>query len=152
MIKPFQRLANYYETDKMAIIHHSNYIRWFEEARLYYMEQNGLPFYVIEDSGLLVPVLSVDVQYKKPARYGDIVEITEWLTKFSQVKFEICYEIRHKDTKELLVTGKTGHCFVDKNMQPVRLKKDYPEIYNVFERVAKEDKLSWKEHCSNSVG
>lgn len=113
------------------------------------MEQNGLPFYVIEDAGLLVPALFVNIQYKKPARYGDVVEITQWMTKFSQVKFEVSYEIRHRDTKELLVTGTTGHCFVDGNMSPVRLKKDYPEIYQVFEKIAREDKVLWAQHNGN---
>ena len=132
MIEPYVRKAMYYETDKMAVVHHSNYIRWFEEARIYYLEKHGLPFEKIEECGLVVPVLSVDTQYRKPVRFGDTVCIREWMTKFTQLKFEISYEVTNYETGELLVTGKTGHCFVDEQMNPVRLKRDYKEIYDKF--------------------
>ena len=52
----YVRRANYYETDKMGIIHHSNYIRWFEEARLHYMEEMGWPFTKVEAMGIIIPV------------------------------------------------------------------------------------------------
>lgn len=71
----YTRRANYYETDKMGIIHHSNYIRWFEEARLHYMEEMGWPFTKVEAMGIVIPVLSVDCQYKSMVRYDDIVDI-----------------------------------------------------------------------------
>ncbi|MBQ3599794.1 MAG: acyl-CoA thioesterase [Lachnospiraceae bacterium] len=140
MIEPFVRKAMYYETDKMAVVHHSNYIRWFEEARIYYLEEHGLPFEEIEKSGLVVPVLSVDVQYRKPVRFGETVRIREWMTKFTQLKFEITYEVTSFETGELLVIGKTGHCFVDEQMNPVRLKRDYKEIYDKFNEIWEIDR------------
>ena len=140
MIEPFVRKAMYYETDKMAVVHHSNYIRWFEEARIYYLEEHGMPFEEIEKSGLVVPVLSVDVQYRKPVRFGETVRIREWMTKFTQLKFEITYEVTSFETGELLVIGKTGHCFVDEQMNPVRLKRDYKEIYDKFNEIWEIDR------------
>jgi acyl-CoA thioester hydrolase len=65
MIKPYERKTNYYETDQMAIIHHSNYVRYLEEAKLYYMEQFGLPYSYVEEQGILIPVLGVSVEYEK---------------------------------------------------------------------------------------
>ena len=53
----FERKANYYETDQMGIVHHSNYIRWFEEARLEMLRAMGLPYKKMEDNGILIPVL-----------------------------------------------------------------------------------------------
>ena len=144
MIAPFERKVNYYETDRMGIVHHSNYIRFFEESRNYYMEENGLPYEKIEEAGILIPVLSVEAEYKKPFRFGETMVITEWMTAFSQVKFEIAYEISNKETGEVHITGRSRHCFVDEQLKPVRLKKDYPEIYKVFEQIEKQDRLLLK--------
>lgn len=135
MIQPYERAVNYYETDQMAIVHHSNYIRYMEETRMYYMKQLGLPYEFVEEQGILIPVLGVNVEYKKAVRFGDTVLISEWMDKFSQVKFSIKYEIRNKQTGELHATGSSKHCFVDRNLVPVRLKKDYPEIYEKFKNM-----------------
>ena len=60
-LRPYSRRVYYYETDKMGIVHHSNYIRWFEEARVDLIEQAGLPFQLVEEEGLMTPVLSANV-------------------------------------------------------------------------------------------
>ena len=56
--------VQYYETDQMGIVHHSNYIRWFEEARLDFMEKIGCSYAAVEASGIMIPVLSASCQYK----------------------------------------------------------------------------------------
>lgn len=145
MIAPFERTVNYYETDRMGIVHHSNYIRFFEESRNYYMEQYGLPYDVIEEAGILIPVLSVEAQYKKPFRFGETMVITEWMTEFSQVKFQVKYEIRNKNTGDLHITGTSEHCFVDGQLRPVRLKKDYSHIYEIFKKIYEIDRELWVE-------
>ena len=132
MIQPYERRVNYYETDQMAIVQHSNYVRYMEETRMHYMEQLGLPYEKIEQQGILIPVLAVDVEYKKAIRFGDTILISEWMDQFSSVKFSIKYEMRNKENGELHATASSKHCFVDKNLVPVRLKKDYPEIYETF--------------------
>ena len=63
-MRPYEHKAQYYETDRMGIIHHSNYIRWFEEARVDFLEQIGMPFETVEARGLSSPVLSVSVSTK----------------------------------------------------------------------------------------
>ena len=62
----FERTAKYYETDQMGIVHHSNYIRWFEEARIELMNYVGLPYRQMEENGILIPVLGVTCNYKHP--------------------------------------------------------------------------------------
>ena len=94
--KPYERITNYYETDQMAIIHHSNYIRYMEEARIDYLEQMGLPYKNIEEQGILIPVLSVSCDYRSCVRYGDTIFITVYTTRFNGIKLELCYEIRDK--------------------------------------------------------
>ncbi len=128
----YRRRTNYYETDRMGIIHHSNYIRYFEEARLYWMEEAKLSYRGIEDMGLLIPVLFVDCQYKLPVRYGDEIDIVVRLDSFHGIKMEFSYEIYRVGTEELCTTGRSGHCFLDREMKPVRLKRDYPELFRAM--------------------
>ena len=145
MIEPYERKTNYYDTDQMAIIHHSNYVRYLEEARLYYMEQFGLPYRYVEEQGILIPVLGVSVEYKKSIVYGDTIVIQQWIDSFSPVKFSMCYEIRNKETGELHATATSKHCFVDKNLSPIRLRKEYPQIYEKFKSAAEQDREALKK-------
>lgn len=140
-MKTFIHKVRYYETDQMGIVHHSNYIRWFEEARIDWMEYMGLPYEKMEEVGLFSPVLSVQCDYKLPFRFGDDAYITVILTDMSNVKFKINYIIRNEDNK-ICVTGETTHCFVNKKCRPVSLKRRLPELYEVFTNsINKEDNI-----------
>ena len=70
-LTPYSRRVFYYETDKMGIVHHSNYLRWFEEARVDVIEQAGLPFETVEAQGLMSPVLSAECEYLLPFMFGE---------------------------------------------------------------------------------
>ncbi|MBQ9140028.1 MAG: acyl-CoA thioesterase, partial [Ruminococcus sp.] len=85
MIKPYSRRVYYYETDKMGIMHHSNYIRIFEETRVDFLQQAGFPFSEMESRGLLMPVLSVECSYKHPLRFEDPFSVELAITKFNGV-------------------------------------------------------------------
>ena len=93
MIKPYQHLAKYYETDQMGIIHHSNYIRWFEEARIDYMNQIGLTYKKMEDEGIISPVLEVNCQYLNMMYFDDLATIKVSVTDYTGVRFAFKYEI-----------------------------------------------------------
>lgn len=131
-IKTYERTPRYYETDQMGIIHHSNYIRWFEEAREDWMAQMGLDYETIESLGLLIPVLSVSCEYKKPVHYNEIVCIEVSITSFKGLKFSAGYRVIGKESGQLKVIGASSHGFVDRQMKPVRLKKEYPKVYEMF--------------------
>ena len=73
--EPYLHKAQYYETDGMGIIHHSNYIRWFEEARVDFLAQIGMPFEQVEARGIVSPVIRVVCEYKTMARFGETVRI-----------------------------------------------------------------------------
>ena len=74
-LKAYEHKTQYYETDQMGIIHHSNYIRWFEEARTDLLEQIGMGYDTLEAQGIISPVLSVHCEYKSMTHYGDAVVI-----------------------------------------------------------------------------
>lgn len=128
----YERRAQYYETDQMGIIHHSNYIRWFEEARLHFMDEIGLSYAKIEEMGILIPVLSVDCQYKTMVHYNDIVDIYTQIIKFNGIKMTIAYRVVDHVTGEIRCTGETSHAFLNREYRPVRLKREYPDLYELF--------------------
>lgn len=131
-LKPYKRDVYYYETDRMDIMHHSNYIRIFEETRVDFLKQVGMPFDKIEALGILMPVLSVEAQYKHPLRFGDSFEVYPTITKFNGVSLYISYTIKNAATGDICAVGNSSHCFTDINMKPIRTKKSFPDVYAIF--------------------
>lgn len=138
-MRKYSRLVNYYETDQMGIVHHSNYIRYFEEVRLQWMDEIGLSYSGLEEKGVIIPVTFVDCHYKSPVRFGDTIYITVRMSKFDGLKMEFSYEVYDEKTGELRSTGKSGHCFLDKQMRPVLIRKKYPELYDIMLQALHED-------------
>lgn len=133
--------AQYYETDQMKIVHHSNYIRWFEEARGWLLEQVGFGYDKMEEVGVIVPVLEAECQYKKMVRYNERVFIIPKLIKFNGIKMTLEYEVKDIKTGELKAIGRTVHGFLNEEYKPVSLKRSYPEIYNLFLNLLEENKI-----------
>lgn len=132
-INPYVRNVYYYETDKMGIVHHSNYIRILEESRVSFLQQAGMPFEKIEEAGVMIPVLSAECRYLKPLKFGDTFAVYPRITSFNGVKMELTYKIVNKYSGDLCAEGKTSHCFTDYSLKPVRTKLKYPEIYKIFQ-------------------
>lgn len=131
-IRPYERGVHYYETDQMGIVHHSNYIRWFEEARTDFLGQIGLPYDKIEKEGILIPVLGVSCKYKSAIRFGDLVCVHLKITYFNGVRFRVSYQIIGKETGVLHAVGESEHGFVNRDMVPVRMKKEFPQMYELL--------------------
>lgn len=96
-IKEYSRAVNYYETDKMGIVHHSNYIRYFEETRIYIMEQIGCGVKMFEDLGLMIPNVDAYAKYLVPLKFGDVFTVKTKLVEFNGVKFVLNYEMYNQD-------------------------------------------------------
>ncbi len=135
----YVRKVNYYETDQMGIVHHSNHIRYFEEARLFWMEEYGILYSELEKMGIVVPVISVDCQYKIPLRYGDCVGIKVCLVRFDGIKLKFAYEIADPGTGKIHAEGQSSHCFLNADMKPILIRKKQPEIYQKVVAALKED-------------
>ena len=108
----YQRKVFYHETDKMAIVHHSNYLKWMEEARVAFLESIGMPFEEVESRGIGSPVVEINVKYKKPAAFGDEVRVDIEITKYNGIKFEVDYAIVNVKNEEVLTTAHSSHCFL----------------------------------------
>lgn len=131
-MKDYVHKVQYYETDKMAIVHHSNYIRWFEEARVDWLSQIGCTMESIEAEGVLIPVMSVTCNYHSMVHFGDNVIVKLKVEKFNGIKIEISYEIVDEKTGELRTTGSSSHCFIDSEGKLLSLKKSKTEMYEKF--------------------
>lgn len=125
-MESYIRKVNYYETDKMGIVHHSNYVRWLEEARVLAMEKIGYSVSNLEKENLFSPVLSYTIDIKHSTKFEDIVEIIPKVKSYNGVRLEISYEIKLGDT--LVATAATKHCFTNETGLPQRLNKTIPGL------------------------
>lgn len=125
----YQHRVQYYETDRMDCVHHSNYIRWFEEARTHLMEAWGFPYPRMESLGIVSPVLEARAVYRSMTRFGDVVEIETRIEKYTGVKIVFSYVVRDEKTGEVRCTGETHHCFLGEQGRPVMLRKACPEYH-----------------------
>ena len=131
--------VNYYETDKMGITHHSNYIRMFEEARLDLMDKCGIDYAQIEGMGVIMPVLEVTCKYVKSLFYGETFSVVVEVSSFNGIKMGFTYKIYAVERNELVTTGESRHCFLDNETRtPVSLKKRAPKLYEEMDRIIKE--------------
>lgn len=124
----YEHKIQYYETDKMGITHHSNYIRFMEEARVDWLDKIGWNFAKLESMGLTSPVLSVKCEYKKSTTYSDVILIKLSLESYNGIKMKIKYEMTNKETNEVVAIGETQHCFLNDKGFPIIIKKSYPEF------------------------
>ncbi|HMM06320.1 MAG TPA: acyl-CoA thioesterase [Clostridiales bacterium] len=128
--KPYLRRVHYYETDQMGIVHHANHVRWFEEARIDFMDQWGLPYAELEKDGIWMPVTHVDVAYLLPLTFGETAEIVTSLVSFNGIRAVFRYEIYTEKERKLAVKGESGHCFLDAvSKRPLNLQKRRPDFY-----------------------
>lgn len=131
----FERKVNYYETDRMGVVHHSNYIRYMEEARCDMLDKMDMPFEKLEENGITIPVLGVSCEYKYHTTFGDTILIDTTIKEYSGVRMTVKYEFKDKKTGKLVLTGETKHCFTNKELRPINLKKHNKEFSEKFERL-----------------
>lgn len=131
-VTPYERKAQYHETDQMGIIHHSNYVKWMEEARIDLMDQIGLSYKQMEAMEIISPVLSIEVNYRSMVHFDDVVVIETRLIKYDGVRMEIEYNMYDKETQEVRCTAKSSHCFLNRSGKPISLKRSYPELDTKF--------------------
>ncbi len=134
-MKPYMLKARYYETDQMGIIHHANYIRWMEEARIDILNQIGYPYRRFEEMGYIRPVLHAECEYKKSVKFDDEIKIIVSLQEFGKLKFTLRYDIYNMSEGGCLSAyGTTRHCFLNKDGRPVMMNKEMKEFSETMEK------------------
>ena len=131
----YKRIINYYETDKMGIVHHSNYIRFLEEARCRWLEQLGISMEKLEQEGYTIPTLEVNCKYKYHVTSGDIIIIKPKITEYNGVRMTVSYDVIDEKTNKIVIEAWTKHCFTNKELRPINMKKKNEHINKVFEDI-----------------
>ena len=124
---PHIHKIQYYETDKMGVTHHSNYIRFMEEARLTYMDDNAFSYARLEELGIISPVIVVECEYKNTSTYPDVLSIETQVIEYNGFKLKLQYTMTNHDGK-LVAIGTSKHCFLSKEGKIVSIKKTVPEL------------------------
>lgn len=123
----YRRKAQYHETDQMGIIHHSNYVRWMEEARVAFLDLVGLGYGKVEQLGIVSPVAGISLEYKRQVQFGDEVEIRVEVQKYNGVVMEFRYEFYNLTKEEVCTLASSRHGFL-KDGKIVSLKRELPEL------------------------
>ena len=104
--------VRYAETDQMGVVYHGNYAQYFEMGRTSWLREMGFSYKEMEERGVMLPVISLSINYKKPARYDDLIKVKTTLVKLPSATIEFVYEIvNEKD--EILTTGNSVLVFID---------------------------------------
>lgn len=134
----YKRRVTFYETDGMQVVHHANYLRFMEEARVEYFRAGGMELNDLMEEGIVFPIVEVSVKYHKPARYDDILVVKAYLRRLDRARFDFDYEIINEKTGDLLITGHTVNTYTDrKTGRIVRLPKE--RLEKLFE-LSEEDR------------
>lgn len=131
-IKPYEHRTQYHETDPQGIIHHANYIKWMEEARMNLLDQLGMGYKQMEELEIISPVLSLSIEYRSAVKFDETVLIDTKLLFYDGLGMEIAYRIYDKETGEDKAVAKSKHGFLNKSGIPISLKRIYPELDTKF--------------------
>ena len=135
-MEPFIRTAQYYETDRMGVIHHANYIHWMEEARISFLDQLGFPYSAMEEKGILSPVKAVSCEYKNSCTFGDRISITVSVESFNGVVMALRYRMLNEQGT-VVCEAASEHVFLNREGRFVRLKREMPEFCEAIENKMK---------------
>ena len=137
---PYVHSINYYETDRMGITHHSNYIRFMEEARIDFLKQLGWDYAKLEELGVVSPVTKVECQYKVPTTFGDELRITVLVKECSGIRIQFLYKMVNQ--RGVLVCNATSeHCFVNADGKIVRVDREFPEFFACIKEKSEEHSM-----------
>ena len=125
-MKPYIHKVQYYETDKMGITHHSNYVRWMEEARIEFLDQIGWSYVRMEEEGIISPVLAVNCRYKHSTTFSDEISVTVKVKEFKGVRLILEYTMKNRKDDFVLNT----------QSRPINLKKEFPGLFQVLTDLA----------------
>lgn len=122
--------VRYRECDPMGVVYHTHFVDYFEAARTEALREMGLAYRALEERGVMMPVVDLGVQFKRPAHYDDELVIRAMFSEMPTTTITITYEVRRRDEETVLVTGHVTLCFVDaERRRPVRVPADVRELF-----------------------
>lgn len=129
MINKTEIRVRYAETDRMGYVHHSIYPLYFEIGRTELMRKTGLNYKNMEDSGIILPVVNMNIDYSFPAYYDDLLIVETKFKSFSGVRIVFDYQVKRKSNNDLVCKAETTLVFVDaESRRPTRAPEEMQEI------------------------
>jgi len=129
--------VRYSETDQMGIVHHSNYLVWFEEGRKSFFDKLGVSIIAIESSGAKLLVHDFKCHCIKPARFEDDICIRTYLKSMTKTRLTFTYEVYKNECSVLIAQGETVHFWTDNGLKPINANKVLPEVYKKLVNMVK---------------
>ena len=136
-MEAYRHTVQYYETDRMGVTHHSNYIRWMEEARVDFLRQLGWGYDRLEAEGIVSPVTAIDCKYKASTTFADVVTVSVRVAELKNATMRIAYVMTKQDGQKVF-EGASEHCFLDSAGRIVRLRRELPAFYAALEEMTKK--------------
>ena len=130
-MQDYQHTVQYYETDKMGITHHSNYVRWMEEARVDYLSRLGWGYERFEALGVVSPVVQLSCDYKSSTTFADVVTIHLSLAAYRGVKLTFHYVMKNQAGVTVCEASST-HCFLNAQGRPISVARQFPEFHEIL--------------------
>ena len=137
-MEPYKHIVQYYETDRMGITHHSNYVRWMEEARVDFLNKIGWGYEKLEAEGIYSPVTAIECKYRSSTTFADEVIVEVSISEFKGVVLKFRYRMLNK-TGQLVFEGHSEHCFLNYDGKVIRLRKDHPELHDLLVSLVREE-------------
>ncbi len=115
----------------MGVTHHSNYIKWLEEARVELLAEIGLPYEEMEKRGIISPVVGLEIKYRRPTTFGDTVVITTTVKKYNGIRLEFAYTVKNAKDGETVAEATSSHCFMFGG-KVVPIMRQFPDVDAIF--------------------
>jgi acyl-CoA thioester hydrolase len=126
--------VRYAETDRMGIVHHSNYPVWYEAGRTEFIREMGMPYSEIEKSGVMLPLISLKCSFKSYAGYEDKLIVRTKIREYTGTRLIFYYEVVREDNGALISSGETEHAWTTSSLKPVNLRKFRPDLNELILR------------------
>ena len=116
--------VRYGETDQMGVVYYGNYAQFLDQGRTEWLRELGFSYKWMEANNVFLPVTNLNINYKLPARYDDVISVTTTLTKIPTFRIEFDYKI-HNENGDLLVTASTTLVFINSISNKLMKAPDY---------------------------
>lgn len=129
--------VRYAETDRMGIVHHSNYPVWFEAGRTEFIKQSGISYSEIEKQGILLPLLELKCRFINSATYEDKIIVRTSVKSYTKTRLNFYYEIlKESNMDNPITTGETIHVWTNSSLKPINLEKYSESLYSIVQKSA----------------
>ena len=124
--------VRYQETDQMKVVYHANYLVWFEIGRTDFIRELGVSYSILEQMGLLLPVIDVQCKYIQSAKYEDELTVKTTVREVKGARLTFEYQVIRDKDGQLLAKGTTQHVFAAPDLKPINLRSKMPELYKMI--------------------